>query len=129
MISAPLEEVRAFLLDPEEAASLTPDVESVEVLTSDTCDLVRTTKKGLLSSVEYVVKRCYADDGVQETLVESEDFTAYEASYTLTAVDGGTKVVYDVTVGVDMPVPDWAIRMGVERSTAATMEALAAHFD
>lgn len=129
MVQAPVEDVRAFLEDPVQAASLTPDVLSVEVLEDNECDLVKTTNAGLVSSVAYVVLRCYPDEGVVETLVESEDFTHYGAAYALEETEGGTQVTYSVTVGIDLPVPDWTIRIGLERSTAATMEALVAHFD
>lgn len=128
-MAAPIDEVRAFLVDPALAASLTPDTESVEVLEDGVCDRVKTTNKGLVTDVVYIVERCYPDEGVVETLIESEDFETYEARYTLSEVEGGTLVVYTVTVGIDMPVPDWTVRLGVERSTAATLEALGAHFD
>ena len=104
-------------------------MESVEVLDDDTCDRVRTTNAGLVSSVSYVVERCYPESGVVEKLVESEDFDLYEASYVLSEVEGGTRVVYTVTVGIDVPVPDWTVRIGLDRSTEATLEALVAHFD
>ena len=72
-------------------------------------------------SDEQVVDYTWADDVVSWTLVSASQFKAQDASYTLTPDGDKTKVTFDITVDLSVPLPGFvlkrAMKGGVETAT------------
>jgi hypothetical protein len=124
LVPAPEHEVRALLEDPEAFARFTPDVEGLEVQARGRCKLLMFDSRGLFDTLHYSTLRCPSERGWRETLFESEDFTRYDADMQLESVPGGTNIIYRLSVGLDLPVPDIVISRNVKRSAKLTMQAV-----
>ncbi len=124
LVPATEAEVRAVLDDPYAFASFTPDVQELDVQTRGRCKLLRFRSRGFIDSFQYSTQRCPSATGWVETLLESDDFTRYDADIALEPVVGGTAITYKLSVGIDIPVPDVVISKNVKRSARLTMQAL-----
>ncbi len=124
LIPASEEQVRAVLDDPHTFGSFTPDVQRMTVHPRGRCKLLRFDTRGLLEPLQYSTLRCPSGSGWSETLLESDSFTRYDADIQLLPVVGGTHVIYRLSVGIDLPVPDMLIDKNVKRSARLTMQAV-----
>lgn len=109
-------EVRAFLADPVRAAQLSPDVIDVAAASDGSCHSMTTKSKGLFRPLVLRSRRCPTDQGWREVLVEAGDFTKFDGQWEISTVDSGTQVVYRLTTGTTLPVPDKVVHQGVARS-------------
>jgi carbon monoxide dehydrogenase subunit G len=126
VIPATQEQVRGVLDDPVQCAELSPDVYSVaRVDRRDDCDELVTKTRGLFRPLRYRSRRCRTADGYRDRLVESEDFSAYETTWALREVDGGTEVTVRVHTEVNLPVPKSAVEKRSRKSVGEMLEALA----
>ena len=70
---------------------------------------------------EQVVEYTWADDNVSWTLVSAGQLKSQDASYTLTPDGDKTKVRFDITVDLSVPLPGFilkrAMKGGVETAT------------
>jgi len=57
--------------------------------------------------------------------VESEDFSAYETTWALKDVDGGTEITVRVHTEVNLPVPKSVVEKRSKKSIGEMLEALA----
>jgi carbon monoxide dehydrogenase subunit G len=124
LVPAPVHEVQAILDDPYTFVAFTPDVQSMDVQTRGRCKLLRFQSRGLFESLHYSTQRCPSASGWRETLLESDSFTRYDADIALLPEGDGTQIVYRLSVGIDLPVPDVVISKNVKRSARLTMQAL-----
>ncbi len=124
LVSASEDEVRAVLDDPHAFAAFTPDVQHMDVVSRGQCKLLRFRSRGFIEPFTYSTQRCPSSSGWSERLLESDDFTRYDADILLTPVSGGTHITYKLAVGIDIPVPDIVISKNVKRSARLTMQAL-----
>lgn len=116
-VAASAEEVEALLADPVAAARLSPDVLSIQANPAGPCQTLTTTSRGMLSALKFTSKRCPTADGWHEELVASEDFSEFDGTWTVSAVDPSTtEVMYELTTKPNLPVPDAVLRQGVQRS-------------
>ena len=123
-VPAPEHEVRAVLDDPRAFMQLTPDVYSLDVQPRGKCKLLRLDTRGLFEPLQYSTLRCPRVGGWHESLLESDSFTRYDADMQFEPVPGGTNIVYRLSVGIDLPVPDMVISKNVKRSARLTMQAV-----
>lgn len=91
------------------------------------CQELHVEAPGLLSPMRYISLRCPTADGYSETLVSSDDFDASEVQWTLTRVEGGTRITYRVLVDLDMPVSDSMLQSRVKKNMAAVMDRFMEH--
>jgi hypothetical protein len=91
----------------------------------DDCDELVTKTRGLFRPLRYRSRRCRTADGYRDRLVESEDFSAYETTWALREVDGGTEVTVRVHTEVNLPVPKSAVEKRSRKSVGEMLEALA----
>ncbi len=123
-VAAPEQEVQAVLNDPRAFSRFTPDVYSLDVQTRGKCKLLRLDTRGLFEPLHYSTLRCPRAGGWHESLLESDSFTRYDADLRLEPVAGGTNIIYRLSVGIDLPLPDVVISKNVKKSARLTMQAV-----
>ncbi len=124
LVPATEAEVRAILDDPYTFVGFTPDVQSMDVQARGRCKQLSFVSRGLFEPLHYSTQRCPSAGGWRETLLESDSFTRYDADIQLLPVAGGTHIIYRLSVGIDLPVPDLVISKNVKRSARLTMQAV-----
>ena len=117
-------EVRALLADSVAAARLSADVLEATASTHGRCEQMEISTRGFLRPLTVVTLRCPTADGWRETLLRSDDFTRYVTEWRISTVVGGTRVEHRVNVGVDLPVPEAAVRQGLLDAVVAKVDAL-----
>jgi hypothetical protein len=126
LIDASAAQVRSVVGDAVQAAELSPDVVSVKRVSSDSgCDQLVTETKGMWRNLRYTSRRCPTADGWDDNLVESSDFNAYESTWALREVDGGTHVTVRVHTDVNLPVPASMVQKRSSKSVGELLENLA----
>ena len=102
VVAASADAIHAVVDDLEAVRRLSPEVLSVTDLgpTSDRCHHVRRETKGLFRPLHFLALRCRTATGWHEELVESEDFADYTTDWSITPVEGGTRVEYRVHTSV-----------------------------
>lgn len=124
LVPATQAEVLAILDDPYTFGGFTPDLQSMDVEVRGRCKLLSFESRGLFEPLRYSTQRCPWGTGWRETLLESDSFTRYDADIQLLPVVGGTRIIYRLSVGLDLPVPDVVISKNVKRSARLTMQAV-----
>jgi hypothetical protein len=124
LVPAPVGQVQAVLDDPHLFAAFTPDVQELVVQARGRCKLLTFRSRGFIEPFRYSTQRCPSASGWRETLLESDSFTRYDADIALEPSAEGTHIIYKLSVGLDIPVPDIVISKNVKRSARLTMQAL-----
>lgn len=123
-VAASEESVRNVLRDPEVGARLTRDVISVESEIRGRCSRVSTKTRGLLRPLTYTSLRCPTPQGWTESLLESKDFSLYEAEWRLTPRPGGTEIFYRLRLQVSIPAPESLVHYTMKQSVRDALIAL-----
>ena len=78
LVPATSDEVRALLADTSgRLAALSPDTLSVISTPDGACEMVDRKTRGIFRPFAFRAQRCPTANGWQETLMQSDDFTAY----------------------------------------------------
>lgn len=124
VIEASPEEIIDVIADVESTPSWSPQYQSAEVLESYADGKPRRVKMKLKTAGitdEQVIEYTWADDKVSWTLVSAGQLKSQDASYTLTPDGDTTKVKFDITVDLSVPMPGFilkrAMKGGVETAT------------
>ena len=112
------------LADPSLLSELSPDVLSKVVLEEGECPVYRVATKGLFRPLVYDFRSCTSEHGVTEELVASKDFDASACRWSLTPVQGGTEIRYEMLIKPRLKVPAGLVRMGQRRSMKGTLNRL-----
>jgi ribosome-associated toxin RatA of RatAB toxin-antitoxin module len=124
VIEASPEEILDVIADVESTPTWSPQYQSAEVLKAydnGRPKRVRMKIKTAGISDEQVVEYTWSGDVVSWTLVSAGQLKAQDASYTLTPDGDKTKVKFDITVDLSIPLPGFvlkrAMKGGVETAT------------
>jgi ribosome-associated toxin RatA of RatAB toxin-antitoxin module len=124
VIEASLDEILDVIADVESTPSWSPQYQSCEVLDAYDDGRPRQVKMKIKTagiSDEQVVEYTWSDDSVSWTLVSAGQLKSQDASYTLTSEGDKTKVRFDITVDLSVPLPGFilkrAMKGGVETAT------------
>ena len=124
VIEASPEEILDVIADVESTPTWSPQYQSAEVLEAYDNGRPKRVKMKIKTagiSDEQVVDYTWAGDVVSWTLVSAGQLKAQDASYTLTADGDKTKVTFDITVDLAIPLPGFvlkrAMKGGVETAT------------
>lgn len=134
-IEAAPEEIRARLDSPRTLASLAAqgDLESQESTTQDSegraCWLLSRKRAGAMYSVAYRSRACLTEDGMVETLVESEDLSEQSTRWQVLPQGSGSLVVLQVRTKTRMPVPSSLVRNAAIREGQASLLRLQGVFE
>ena len=112
-IEATPEEILDVIADVESTPTWSPQYQSAEVLEAYDNGRPRRVKMKIKTagiSDEQVVDYTWADDIVSWTLVSAGQLKAQDASYTLTPDGDKTKVRFDITIDLSVPMPGFVLK-------------------
>ena len=111
------EQAMKMLQDPELAAEINPDVVALSTLSQqgDCADLQIATR-GMWRPLKMKARRCRTANGYREVMVESTDFAAQEAIWTVSPHPDGALVEYSLSSEPNLPVPRALIQDNMRRS-------------
>jgi hypothetical protein len=116
--------VRALLADGVDATRLSPDVYGVRATPVGDCQLLDKETRGIFRPFHLRTRRCPTAVGWSETLVGSDDFTAFRSSVEVAPAGSATRVTYRVQTSLAAPVPQAALNRSVSDSARALLDNL-----
>lgn len=124
IIEATPEEILDVIADVESTPTWSPQYQSCEVVDAYDDGRPRQVKMRIKTAGitdDQVVEYTWTDDSASWTLVSAGQLKRQDAKYTLTPEGGKTKVRFDITVDLSVPLPGFilkrAIKGGVETAT------------
>ena len=124
VIEASPEEILDVIADVEATPTWSPQYQSAEVLEAYDDGRPKRVKMKVKSagiSDEQIVEYTWTDNVVRWTLVSAGQLKAQDASYTLTPDGEKTKVRFDISIDLAIPLPGFvlkrAMKGGVETAT------------
>jgi len=124
VIEASPEEILDVIADVESTPAWSPQYQSAEVLEAYDDGRPKRVKMKIKTagiSDEQVVEYTWSGDVVRWTLISAGQLKAQDASYTLTPDGDKTRVKFDITVDLAIPMPGFvlkrAMKGGVETAT------------
>jgi ribosome-associated toxin RatA of RatAB toxin-antitoxin module len=124
VIEATPAEILDVIADVESTPDWSPQYQSAEIL--ETGDdgrprLVKMKVKTAGVTDEQVIEYTWTDHDVRWTLVSANALKSQDASYTMTPDGDKTKVTFDITIDLSIPMPGFvlkrAMKGGVETAT------------
>lgn len=124
VIEATPQEILDVVADVEATPSWSPQYQRAEIL--ETYDdgrpkRVKMTVKAAGLTDEQVIEYTWSENKVSWTLVSAGQLKAQDASYTLTPDGDKTKVRFDITIDLSVPLPGFILKRtmkgGVETAT------------
>jgi ribosome-associated toxin RatA of RatAB toxin-antitoxin module len=113
VIEASPEEILDVIADVESTPTWSPQYQTAEILEAYDNGRPRRVKMKIKTagiSDEQVVDYTWADDSVSWTLVSAGQLKAQDASYTLTPDGDKTKVKFDITIDLSIPLPGFVLK-------------------
>ncbi len=124
VIEASPEEILDVIADVESTPTWSPQYQNCEILDAYGDGRPRQVKMKIKSAGitdEQVVEYTWSADRVSWTLISASQLKAQDASYTLTPDGDKTKVRFDITVDLSVPLPGFILKRammgGVETAT------------
>lgn len=124
VIEATPQEILDVVADVEATPSWSPQYQRAEILESyddDRPKQVKMTVKAAGLTDEQVIEYTWSENKVSWTLVSAGQLKAQDASYTLTPDGDKTKVRFDITIDLSVPLPGFILKRtmkgGVETAT------------
>ncbi len=124
VIEASPEEILDVIADVESTPTWSPQYQNCEILDAYGDGRPRQVKMKIKSAGitdEQVVEYTWSTDKVSWTLISASQLKAQDARYTLTPDGDKTKVRFDITVDLSVPLPGFilkrAMKGGVETAT------------
>jgi len=124
LIEATPEQILDVIADVEATPTWSPQYQKAEVLErhgDGRPKTVKMTVKAAGLTDEQVIEYTWGDRDVSWTLVSANQLKAQDAGYTLTPEGDGTRVKFDITIDLSVPLPGFIIKKtmkgGVETAT------------
>ncbi|OBI77703.1 cyclase [Mycolicibacterium fortuitum] len=124
VIEATPQEILDVVADVEATPTWSPQYQRAEILESyddGRPKQVKMTVKAAGLTDEQVIEYTWSDNKVSWTLVSAGQLKAQDASYTLTPDGDKTKVRFDITIDLSVPLPGFILKRtmkgGVETAT------------
>ncbi len=124
VIEATPQEILDVVADVEATPSWSPQYQRAEILESyddGRPKQVKMTVKAAGLTDEQVIEYTWSENKVSWTLVRAGQLKAQDASYTLTPDGDKTKVRFDITIDLSVPMPGFILKRtmkgGVETAT------------
>lgn len=113
VIEATPEEILAVIADVESTPTWSPQYQKAEVIETDDQGrprIVKQTVKTVGITDELTVEYTWAPDKVSWVLLKAGQLKAQQCSYTLTPHGDSTKVRFDITVELAIPMPGFLLK-------------------
>ncbi len=85
------------------------------------CIVGEWTAPSALGPQAYVAKRCMLVDGVEATLVSSDNFSAYRTRWTVAAEGEGSLLTYEIAVISNLMVPQYFVNSSTRKAVLHLM--------
>jgi ribosome-associated toxin RatA of RatAB toxin-antitoxin module len=126
-IEATPEEILDVIADVESTPTWSPQYQSAEILESYDNGRPKRVKMKIKTagiSDEQVVEYTWADDKVSWTLVSAGQLKSQDASYTLTPDGANTKVKFDITIDLSVPLPGFLLKRAMKGAMETATDGL-----
>jgi ribosome-associated toxin RatA of RatAB toxin-antitoxin module len=126
-IEATAEEILDVIADVESTPTWSPQYQSAEVLEAYDNGRPKRVKMKIKTagiSDEQVVEYTWAGDVVSWTLVSAGSLKAQDASYTLTPDGANTKVKFDITIDLSVPLPGFLLKRAMKGAMETATDGL-----
>jgi ribosome-associated toxin RatA of RatAB toxin-antitoxin module len=126
-IEATPEEILDVIADVESTPTWSPQYQSAEVMEAYDDGRPRRVKMKIKTagiSDEQVVDYTWAADIVSWTLVSAGQLKAQDASYTLTPDGDKTKVKFDITIDLSIPLPGFVLKRAMKGAMETATDGL-----
>jgi ribosome-associated toxin RatA of RatAB toxin-antitoxin module len=127
VIEATSEEILDVIADVEATPDWSPQYQSAEILeTGDDGRPRRVKMKVKTAGVtdEMEIQYTWSEDKVSWTLIKAGALKAQDASYTLTPDGDKTKVRFDITIDLSIPMPGFVLKRALKGGTESATEGL-----
>ncbi|MDV3130335.1 SRPBCC family protein [Mycobacterium sp. 21AC1] len=127
VIEATPQEILDVIADVEATPSWSPQYQRAEILESyddGKPRQVKMTVKAAGLTDEQVIEYTWAENKVSWTLVSAGQLKAQDASYTLTPDGDKTKVRFDITIDLSVPLPGFILKRTMKGGVDTATEGL-----
>ena len=127
VIEATPEEILAVIADVETAPSWSPQYQSAEVVDTYDDGRPRTVKMKIKAagiSNDQVVEYSWADNEASWTLVKAGQLRSQDAKYTLTPEGDKTKVRFDLSIDLSVPLPGFIVKRTIKGAMETATDGL-----
>ena len=127
VIEASPEEILDVIADVESTPTWSPQYQNAEILESYDDGRPRRVKMKVKSAGitdEQVVEYTWADNKASWTLISAGQLKAQDASYTLTPEGEATKVKFDITIDLSVPLPGFVLKRAMKGAMETATDGL-----
>ena len=127
VIAASPEEILDVIADVESTPTWSPQYQRAEVLEAYDDGRPKRVKMKVKSagiSDEQVVEYTWAEDKVSWTLISAGQLKTQDASYTLTPDGDNTKVTFDITIDLSVPLPGFVLKRAMKGAMETATDGL-----
>ena len=127
VIEATPEEILDVIADVEKTPSWSPQYQSAEVVDTYDDGRPRTVKMKIKAagiSDDQVVEYSWADNEASWTLVKAGQLRSQDAKYTLTPEGDKTKVRFDLSIDLSVPLPGFIVKRTIKGAMETATDGL-----
>jgi ribosome-associated toxin RatA of RatAB toxin-antitoxin module len=127
VIEASPSEILDVIADVESTPSWSSQYQSAEILETYDDGRPRRVKMKVKSAGitdEQEIEYTWADDNVSWTLLKAGQLKAQDASYTLTPDGKGTKVRFDISIDLSVPLPGFVLKRAMKGAMETATDGL-----
>ena len=127
VIEASPEEILDVIADVEVTPDWSPQYQSAEILDGyedGRPRRVKMTVKSVGITDEQVVDYSWTDDSASWTLVSAGQLKAQDAKYTLTPEGDATKVTFDISLDLAVPLPGFVVKRALKGAMETATDGL-----
>jgi len=127
VIEATPEEILDVIADVETAPTWSPQYQSAEVMDTYDDGRPRTVKMKIKAagiSDDQVVEYSWADNEASWTLVKAGQLRSQDAKYTLTPEGDKTKVRFDLSIDLSVPLPGFIVKRTIKGAMETATDGL-----
>jgi len=127
VIEATPEEILDVIADVENTPSWSPQYQSAEVVDTYDDGRPRTVKMKIKAAGltdDQVVEYTWADNVASWTLVKAGQLRSQDAKYTLTPEGGKTKVRFDLSIDLSVPLPGFVVKRTIKGAMETATDGL-----
>lgn len=128
-VGASVDQVLAKLRDPLWVSKVDASGTTVTLVSTEgPCSILDSVSVNAIKTVEYRTKHCPTADGTHGTLVSSNAFDSYQATWTVRPHPEGAELTYFLDMQTSMMVPQFIIDRTTKKSVGNLLERLATAF-
>ena len=127
VIEATPAEILDVIADVEATPEWAPQYQSAEILETGDDGRPRRVKMRVKTAGvtdEMVIEYTWSADNVSWTLIKAGALKAQDASYTLTPDGDKTRVKFDITIDLSIPMPGFVLKRAMKGGTESATEGL-----